>query len=165
MRAHARFRSLLAGFGADPVRWPNDRRVDAAMRLERSPEARRLLERARRVDGLIVDATRAADRSLWEAGAMADAVDRIRNGVAARIADAASTGIGRRSTWRADRRLRGLIVWPTPLPDLLRRLGVTTGLGGATAAGLCLGWMQVGPDPAAGVPSARQAGPLPGLVF
>ena len=55
--ALARFEALLDAYGAEPRRWPADRRAAAAALLARSPEAQALRAAAARLDGLI-DAAR-----------------------------------------------------------------------------------------------------------
>ncbi len=54
----ARFEALLDAYGAEPRRWPADRRAAAEALLKRSPEAQALHASARRLDSLI-DAARA----------------------------------------------------------------------------------------------------------
>ncbi len=51
--ALARFESLLDAYGAEPRRWPHDRRAAAEALLARSPEARALQAAAARLDTLL----------------------------------------------------------------------------------------------------------------
>lgn len=51
--ALARFEALLDAYGAEPRRWPTDRRAAAEALLARSPEAQALHAAAARLDGLI----------------------------------------------------------------------------------------------------------------
>lgn len=48
--ALARFEALLDAYGAEPRRWPVDRRAEAEALLRRSPEARALRDTAARLD-------------------------------------------------------------------------------------------------------------------
>jgi hypothetical protein len=49
------FRSLLDAWGADPGRWPNDRRPGAEALLAMSGDARRMLADEARFDALLAD--------------------------------------------------------------------------------------------------------------
>ncbi len=51
--ALARFEGLLDAYGAEPRRWPADRRAAAEALLARSSDARALLAAARRLDALL----------------------------------------------------------------------------------------------------------------
>ncbi len=51
--ALARFEALLDAYGAEPRRWPADRRAAAEALLQRSPEAQAMQATARRLDALI----------------------------------------------------------------------------------------------------------------
>jgi hypothetical protein len=51
--ALARFEALLDAYGAEPRRWPADRRAASESLLARSPEAQALHAAARRLDGLL----------------------------------------------------------------------------------------------------------------
>src|SRR5690349_13576018 len=51
--ALARFEALLDAYGAEPRRWPADRRAAAEALLKRSPEAQALHATAQRLDALI----------------------------------------------------------------------------------------------------------------
>lgn len=48
-----RVKELIAAYGGDPARWPDEERTAAEAVLEASPEARRLLEEARRIDAAL----------------------------------------------------------------------------------------------------------------
>ena len=51
--ALTRFETLLDAYGAEPRRWPADRRAGAEALLERSHEARALRDAAARIDALL----------------------------------------------------------------------------------------------------------------
>ena len=49
----ARFETLLDAYGAEPRRWPADRRAEAEALLRGSPEARALRDAAARLDAML----------------------------------------------------------------------------------------------------------------
>jgi anti-sigma factor RsiW len=51
--ALAQFEALLGAYGAEPRRWPTDRRAAAEALLARSPEAQSLRAAAAQLDGLL----------------------------------------------------------------------------------------------------------------
>lgn len=73
----ARFEALLDAYGAEPRRWPADRRAAAEALLARSPEARALQAAARRLDALL-DAAPAAPAPAHLVGRVIAAAPRPR---------------------------------------------------------------------------------------
>lgn len=118
---------LLDAFGADPARWPPDRRAAALERLAASAEAHEAVAEAARLDGLL---------DLAPAPAVGE--DRVERVVAAALA---------RTRTPAPRRngLPAWAAWPA-----LPRFGW---LGGAALAGLALGLLTVPPAVPPGAPA------------
>lgn len=81
-----RFRSMTGSYGADLERWPEQARADARTLLAASEEARTMLDEARVLDALIETTRTQEDGLLWRPGEQDAALERLRSGVAARIA-------------------------------------------------------------------------------
>lgn len=80
------FRSMTESYGADPARWPEQARADAQALVSVSEEARAMLDEARVLDELIETTHAREDGLLWKSGEQDAALERLRAGVAARIA-------------------------------------------------------------------------------
>ena len=175
-----RFKALTDSYGADPRRWPEAVRGDAEVLLRLSPEARRMLASARELDEAI-NATSDPEDTLPPSEEKA-AMLRLRAGVAARLAEAAShEAVGRevappapmRSTARrgniaARRRLGWLRSGMSPFtqwPTFVRVAGMAAAGGLIVAAGLLLGSMDAtGPTAQVDVLAMLQPSPLPFLA-
>ncbi|MGB6308684.1 MAG: hypothetical protein WBF89_12930, partial [Steroidobacteraceae bacterium] len=81
-----RFRALIDSYGADLRRWPDSDRPPAQLLLEALPEARRLLDEARRLDEKIAAAAARQDAELWAKDEPDAALARLRDRIAVRIA-------------------------------------------------------------------------------
>ena len=122
-----RFRSMTESYGADPDRWPEQARADARALLSASEEARTMLDEARVLDALIETTRAREDGLLWKPGEQHAALERLRSGVAARIAAP--------SVWpRALDNFRG-----EATPVRLRWLGLATCGACAIICGLLIG--------------------------
>ena len=153
-----RFRTLIDSYGGDLRRWPEAERGAAQDILDRSAEARGLLEAAQRVDRAILSAAAHEDAVLWPAGEQDAALARLRLGVEAQIAQKASA-----------RRHMPTGFMPASLAFLsMRGLGMAMGGGFAVAAGLVIGLTYVvSPAPASGtdkVLAMLQPAPIPVLA-
>jgi hypothetical protein len=127
-----RFRTLADSYGADLQRWPERVRPQALTLLESSAQAREIVARAKDLDDALAAAA-AARRARLGFGDGADAaLVRLRNGVAARMAQtdpatAAAAGGNRLPTRAAGP------------PWRMRWIGLATAAGVAILAGLMLG--------------------------
>jgi hypothetical protein len=126
-----RFRSMTESYGADLARWPEQARADARALLSVSAEARAMLEGARALDDLI-EATHAQEEGLlWKPDEQDVALERLRTGVAARIA---ALPVRPRVTNRLRAWFRSEVA-----PVRLRWLGLATGGACAIICGLLIG--------------------------
>jgi len=126
-----RFRSMTESYGADLARWPEQARADARALLSVSEDARALLEEAQALDDLI-QATHAQEEGLrWKFGEQDAALERLRSGVAARIAALPARP-------RTRDRLRHWFQGEAA-PARLRWLGLATGGACAIIGGLLIG--------------------------
>ena len=126
-----RFRSMTESYGADLARWPEQARADARALLSVSAEARAMLEEARALDDLI-EATHAQEEGLlWKPDEQDAALERLRTGVAARIA---ALPVRPRVTNRLRAWFRSEVA-----PVRLRWLGLATGGACAIICGLLIG--------------------------
>lgn len=151
-----RFRALIDSYGADLRRWPKSQRGTAQDLLDRSPEARVLLEEARQLDQVIASAAAHEDARLWPAGEQGAALARLRLGVEAQIAQKALAHRHAHMSFMPD--------WLTFLS--VRGLGMATGGGVAVAAGLAMG-LTYAANPASGTDTVfamLQPAPLPVLA-
>ena len=126
-----RFRSMTESYGADLARWPEQARADARALLSVSAEARAMLEEARALDDLIETTHAREEGLLWKPGEQDAALERLRTGVAARIA---ALPVGPRVTNRLREWLRS-----EAAPVRLRWLGLATGGACAIICGLLIG--------------------------
>jgi hypothetical protein len=133
MMSLGRFRDLVGSYGADSLRWPQDLRDDAQALLRRSAEAREILEQERMLDASITAAAAQEDARLAQRTGSDEALDRLRSGVAARIAASAAPAPDRRSAWTLFRSLGQLL---TPR---LYWAGMAAGGTIAIVAGLLIG--------------------------
>jgi hypothetical protein len=154
MMALGRFRRLLDSYGADPQRWPQERRVGAQTLLNSLAQARAMLEETERVDAVIAAASAREDAALAQRSPPDAALQRLRSGVAARIATEVKPPAEQRTTWalaaRIQRLLSPRLYWAT----------MATGGGIAVAAGLLLGaTYAAAPSPNAAL-SMLQSSPI-----
>lgn len=126
-----RFRSMTESYGADLERWPQQARADARALLSVSEQARGLLEEARALDVLIETTRAQADGLLWQPGEQDAALERLRTGVASRIA---ALPPHPRARDRLLEWFRGEVA-----PARLRWLGLVTGGVCAIICGLLVG--------------------------
>lgn len=138
-----RFRSMTESYGADPDRWPEQARADARALLSVSAEARAMLEDVRALDDLIETTHAQEDGLLWKPGEQDAALERLRAGVAARIA---TLPVRPRATDRLRTWFRG-----EAAPIRLRRLGLATGGVCAIICGLLIGGRYESPPTSPGV--------------
>ena len=138
-----RFRSMAESYGADLERWPEQARADARALLSVSEEARAMLEEARALDDLIATTRAQEDGLLWQPGEQDAAVERLRAGVAARIAalPVRPRAMGRLREW-----FRSEVT-----PVRLRWLGLASGGACAVICGLLIGGRYESPPTSAGV--------------
>jgi hypothetical protein len=133
MMSLGRFRALVGSYGADPLRWPQELRDDAQALLRRSSQARDILETERMLDASIASATGHEDARLARRASSDDALNRLRSGVAARIAASATPAPDRRPAWNLFQIVEQLL---TPR---LYWAGMAAGGSLAIMAGLLLG--------------------------
>ena len=126
-----RFRSMTESYGSDLARWPEQARADARELLSVSAEARAMLEEARALDDLIETTHAREDGLLWKPGEQDAALERLRAGVAARIAASPARP---RATDRLREWFRG-----EAAALRLRWLGLATGGACAVICGLLIG--------------------------
>ena len=126
-----RFRSMTESYGADLDRWPEQARADARALLSVSAEARAMLKEVRVLDDLIETTHAREDGLLWQPGEQDAALERLRAGVAARIA---ALPVRPRATDRLRAWFRG-----EAAPIRLRWLGLATGGVCAIICGLLIG--------------------------
>ena len=126
-----RFRSMTESYGADLARWPEQARADARALLSVSADARALLEEARALDDLIGTTHEQEEGLLWRPGEQEAALERVRAGVASRIA---TLPVRRRVTDRLREWLGG-----EAAPARLRWAGLVAGGACAVIAGLMVG--------------------------
>ena len=126
-----RFRSMTESYGADLERWPQQARADARALLSVSEEARGLLEEARALDNLIETTRAQEDGLLWQPGEQDAALERLRAGVASRIA---ALPLRPRAGGRLLEWFRGEVA-----PARFRWLGLATGGVCAIVCGLLVG--------------------------
>lgn len=153
-----RFRALIDSYGGDLRRWPEMERAGMQELLDRSAEARALLEEVRQVDRAIMSAAAHEDTVLWPAGEQDAALARLRLGVAVQIAQ--KTLVERHA------HTSFTLSWLAPLS--MRGLGMATGGGFAVAAGLVIGLTYAAsPTPVSGtdtVLAMLQPAPIPMLA-
>jgi hypothetical protein len=125
-----RFRSMTESYGADLARWPERTRADARALLSVSAQACAMLEEVRALDDLIETTHAQEDGLLWQPGEQDAALERLRAGVAARIA---ALPVRPRATGRLEW-FRGAAA-----PARLRWLGLATGGACAIICGLLIG--------------------------
>jgi hypothetical protein len=130
-----RFRAKAESYGADLKRWPEALRGEGEALLKVSPEARAVLDEARRLDQAIAAGSAEEDARLWPPGEQDAALARLRASVVARIAaPPGSRPEHRRAGWALSLRLR----WA----------GLVTAGGFAIMAGLLIGGLYAGtPEP------------------
>jgi hypothetical protein len=154
----SRFRTLADSFGADLQRWPADLRNAAKSLVDASPEARAVLDAARRLDHAIAAASAQEDAGLWPPGEADAALARLRAGVAARLASSQS----RRPAARLAELSPGRARWA--LFFHFRWLGFATGGGFAIVAGLFVGSMYASAPASEDMLSVLQPAPIHILV-
>ena len=81
-----RFKALIASYGTDLHRWPEEVRIDATALLLVSAPARALRDAARSVDAAIDAAGARGDAIYWRPGEQGAAAMRLRAAVQTRIA-------------------------------------------------------------------------------
>ena len=113
-----RLRRLVAAYGANPARWPANQRTEAERLIATSAEAREILEDAQAVDAALARAAVPID---------ALTLDRLRDGIARRVARLPAASDSRPTAW-----LGGLL--GTPL-----RWGT---LVAAAVVGIWIGWSE-----------------------
>lgn len=130
-----RFSAMADSYGAELTRWPEALRGEAEALLKLSPEARAVLDEARRLDQAIAAGSAHDDARLWPPGESDAALARLRASVDARIAAPAG--------FRPEPRRLG---WAPSLR--LRWAGLATAGGFAIMAGLLIGGLYAGtPEP------------------
>jgi hypothetical protein len=125
-----RFRTLADSYGGDLQRWPETMRLQAQALLDTSAEARRIIVGARKLDDVIAAAQAAHSEHLWSGDRAEAALERLRNGVAIRIAPTmAATPI----------RAVSLLCTPLGIPRRVRWISLATAASVAILAGFVLG--------------------------
>ncbi len=136
-----RFRALIDSYGADLRRWPDSDRPPAQLLLEALPEARRLLDEARRLDEKIAAAAARQDAELWAKDEPDAALARLRDRIAVRIA-------ARTAALPLRRRPLGWTVagFGRAHSAAFRHVSMVAGSGAAVVIGLWIGWVQSTPS-------------------
>jgi hypothetical protein len=155
-----RFQALANSLGAEMSRWPESERAQAQALLESSPEARRIYERARLVDQLLVEASTAESAAHWRGGdhEQQAALLQLSAGVRTRISQLSDSGRQSRGWLESLRTSIAGHFWTLS--------GTPRGAGLATSAvaallGLLLGWIQTAaPAPPSDVLTLLEASPL-----
>jgi hypothetical protein len=146
-----RLAALAESYGADLRRWPPEQRDAAEALLADSAEARAVLETARTLDEAVAAASAHADAVLLRPGEQDAALARLRAGVEARIAAAATPR-------RKGMRLAGIGQWLVGLD--LRRAGVAAAGAGAIVAGFLIGGLSAAPPAPDSVLTTLQPAPI-----
>ena len=164
MMTFRRFRALTQSYGANLQRWPQEERADAAELLSNSAQARALHDLERSLDEVIAAVSAREQAERWPEGAEEAALERLRTGVASRIASeqvrdgAPRQGVYGRPADAAARagRPRRLLSWLLGGEQEMaalrrRRLGLVTSGALAIVAGLWVGVLYSPvPAPASG---------------
>ena len=156
----SRFAALADSYGGDIGRWPEIFRDEARALAAASAQARARLAEAARLDAALMAGSRRDLETLLPPAAENAAVERLRRGVAGRIA-APSRSPATRAAWRswlADRlpvppRLSGLA-------DLAKLVGLATAGGAVVMAGLLVGALTVAQPDGDALVSLMQPTPL-----
>lgn len=159
MMTLGRFRLLLDSYGADSQRWPPELRADAQALLSSSAAARTMREKAERLDRVIAAATAREDATLARLSPPDETLQRLRSGVAARIATTAN----RSTEQSAASALLARIDWLLSMPPVSPRLywvGMAASGGSAIVAGLLLGAMYGMPPAADAALAMLQSAPI-----
>ncbi|HEY6453006.1 MAG TPA: hypothetical protein VIX87_10455 [Steroidobacteraceae bacterium] len=161
MLSHREFRKLLDSYGAEPQRWPEKQRAGAQALLSSSPEARRLLEEARRLDHAIRSASSRQDETLWRGGEQQAALARVRAGIWARL----PLRTPRRSLTSRHALWSFLPVYGVAGSSSLGWVGPLAVSSAAIALGLWIGWMQTQPLASVDLFTLLQSAPIHGLAW
>lgn len=149
-----RFKAMIDSYGANPQRWPQERRGDAAALLCVSAAARAMLDEAQRLDIDIHVVSRQSAR--WQPEKQQAALARLRAQVQARIATDAEPRQRRTHATR-----RGPLPNLESMPSLrLGWAGITAAGGLAIAAGLLVGVSFPTPSPVADLGLLLQSAPI-----
>ena len=153
----SRFAALADSYGGDIGRWPEIFRDEARALAAASAQARARLAEAARLDAALMAGSRRDLETLLPPAAQDAAVERLRRGVAGRIA-APPLSPAPRAAWRswlADR----LPVLPR-LADLAKLAGLATAGGAVVMAGLLVGALTVAQPDGDALVSLMQPTPL-----
>ncbi|BAH74558.1 hypothetical protein [Solidesulfovibrio magneticus] len=147
----SRFAALADSYGGDIGRWPEDVQNEAKALAAASAQARARLTEAARLDTALLAGARRDLETLLAPGAQNAAVERLRRGVAGRIA-APSLAPAPRAAWRS---------WlADQLPTLPRLAGLATAGGVVVMAGLLVGALTVAQPDGDTLVSLMQPTPL-----
>jgi hypothetical protein len=154
------FKRMTDAYGADSGRWPERLRSGAQALLERSLEARELLDRARELDDALTVVTAARDARIAGKGESNAAEVRLRSGVLTRIGASEHPEAPKRSGYGGSWLIGGLDV------GLWRRrwIGLTATASVAVLGGLALGLAYSPSPPQTDVVTLLQPAPVPFLV-
>ncbi|EKO40561.1 MAG: hypothetical protein B193_0716 [Solidesulfovibrio magneticus str. Maddingley MBC34] len=147
----SRFAALADSYGGDISRWPEIFRDEARALVAVSAQARTRLAEAARLDAALMAGSRRDLETLLPPAAEDAAVERLRRGVAGRIAGPSLSPAPRAAwrSWLADR-----------LPTLPRLAGLATAGGAVVMAGLLVGALTVAQPDGDALVSLMQPTPL-----
>ena len=156
----SRFAALADSYGGDIGRWPEDAQNEAKALAAASAQARARLAEAACLDAALMAGSRRELETLVPPGAEDAAVERLRRGVAGRIA-APSLEAAPRLAWLARlARLAGRLPALPRLTDLANLAGLATAGGVVVMAGLLVGALTVAQPDGDALVSLMQPTPL-----
>lgn len=150
----SRFAALVDSYGGDIGRWPEIFRAEARALAAASAQARARLAEAARLDTALLAGARRDLETLLPPEAQDAAVERLRRGVAGRIA-APSLAPEPRAAWRS-----WLADQLPALPRLTKLAGLATAGGMVVMAGLLVGALTVAQPDGDTLVSLMQPTPL-----
>ena len=156
----SRFAALADSYGGDIGRWPEIFREEARALVAASAQARTRLAEAARLDAALMAGSRRDLETLLPPGTEDAAVERLRRGVAGRIAAPSLSPAPRAAwqSWLADR----LPALPrlNNLANLANLAGLATAGGVVVMAGLLVGALTVAQPDGDALTSLMQPAPL-----